>query len=262
MTTPEMSLVQLLIGLVLVVIPAYVLHKYNTGLVKDLLVSVLRMVVQLFLVGFYLNYIFEWNNMWVNISWLLLMIGVCATDMIRRIDMPWKVLFPPIYFAVFTSLTFVLVYFIKGVLQLENLFDSRMFIPIAGILMGNILSSNVIGMNAFYSSIIREQQMYHYLLGNGATQQEAISPFVKQAIIKSFNPAIASMAVMGLIALPGTMIGQIIGGSSPDLSIRYQIMIMVINLSASILSVLISLQLSMRYTFDKYGRLKKSITDK
>ncbi len=69
-------------------------------------------------------------------------------------------------------------------------------------------------------------------------------------------------SLMGLIALPGTMIGQIIGESSPDLSIRYQIMIMVINLSASILSVLISLQLSMRYTFDKYGRLKKSITDK
>ena len=261
MTTPEMSFVQLLIGLVLIIIPAYALYKYKTGLVRDLFVSVIRMVIQLFLVGFYLNYIFEWNNMWINISWLLLMVGVCATDMLRRIEMPWKVLFPPIYFAVFTSVTFILVYFIKGVLQLENLFDSRMFIPIAGILMGNILSSNVIGLNAFYSSIIREQQMYHYLLGNGATQQEAISPFVKRAIIKAFNPAIASMAAMGLIALPGTMVGQIIGGSSPDLSIRYQIMIMVINLSASMLSVLISLQLSMRYTFDKYGRLKKSITN-
>ena len=33
------------------------------------------------------------------------------------------------------------------------------------------------------------------------------------------------MAVTGLVALPGTMIGQILGGSSPHVAIKYQIMI-------------------------------------
>ncbi|MEG1586881.1 MAG: ABC transporter permease [Bacteroidales bacterium] len=259
MNTPPITLFHLFIGLLLVIIPAVILYHYRTGIVKDMFVAVARMVFQLFLVGFYLNYLFAWNNVWVNIGWLLLMTGVCAFDLIKRIHLSWRVLFIPVYFAVFISLSTIAVYFLKGVLQLEDLFDSRYFIPICGILLGNILSSNVIGINAFYSSIAREQQMYHYLLGNGATMQEAQRPFIRQSLIKAFNPAIASMAVMGLIALPGTLIGQIIGGSSPDLSIRYQIMIMVINFSASILSVLISLQLSVKYTFDKYGRLKKEV---
>ena len=54
---------------------------------------------------------------------------------------------------------------------------------------------------------------------------EALIPFVRQAIAKSFSPTIANMAVMGLVSLPGTMIGQILGGSSPDVAIKYQIMI-------------------------------------
>ena len=46
------------------------------------------------------------------------------------------------------------------------------------------------------------------------TRNEAIAPFVRQALIKAFSPGIANMAVTGLVALPGTMIGQILGGSS------------------------------------------------
>ena len=96
-----------------------------------------------------------------------------------------------------------------------------------GLLMGNMLSSNVIALNTYYSGLKREQQLYRYLLGNGATRQEAQAPFIKQAIIKSFSPLIANIAVMGLVALPGTMIGQILGGSSPNVmhtesSWRYQ----------------------------------------
>ncbi len=259
MNTPEIGLLYLGFGLLLIIIPILIFRHYKTGLVKDTLVSVLRMVIQLFLVGFYLNYLFEWNNIFVNIAWLLLMVGVCAFNLITRIHLSKRVFFIPVYTAVFFSVIGIGSYFLKGVLRLDNLFESRYFIPICGILMGNILSSNVIGMNAFYSSVKREEQMYHYLLGNGASISEARFPFITQALIKAFNPAIASMAVMGLIALPGTLVGQIIGGSSPDLSIRYQIMIMVINFTASMIAVLISLHFSFKYTFDKYGRLKQNI---
>ena len=117
--------------------------------------------------------------------------------------------------------------------------------------MGNMLSSNVIALNTYYSGLKREQQLYRYLLGNGATRQEAQAPFIKQAIIKSFSPLIANIAV----ALPGTMIGQILGGSSPNVAIKYQMMIMVITFTASMLSLMITISLASRRSFDAYGKL-------
>ena len=92
-------------------------------------------------------------------------------------------------------------------------------------------------------------------MGNGATRQEAQAPFIKQAIIKSFSPLIANIAVMGLVALPGTMIGQILGGSSPNVAIKYHMMIMVITFTASMLSLMITISLASRRSFDAYGKL-------
>ena len=81
------------------------------------------------------------------------------------------------------------------------------------------------------------------------------SPFVRQALIKAFSPGIANMAVTGLVALPGTMIGQILGGSSPHVAIKYQIMIVVITVVASMLSLMMTIFLASRKSFDSYGRL-------
>ena len=111
------------------------------------------------------------------------------------------------------------------------------------------------GLNTYYAGLRREQQLYYFLLGNGATRNEAIAPFVRQALIKAFSPGIANMAVTGLVALPGTMIGQILGGSSPHVAIKYQIMIVVITVVASMLSLMMTIFLASRKSFDSYGRL-------
>lgn len=262
MNTIDISIISLLIGLLLILIPGGVLYYYRTGITKAMSIAVARMVIQLFLVGFYLKYLFEWNNLWINIMWMLLMVGICSIDLIKRIKISVKVLFIPVYISVFISLVFIVIYFLKGVLLLDDLFESRYFIPVCGIILGNILSSNVIGLNAFFDRIVREQQLYNYLLCNGATVKEATKFFFREALIKAFNPTIASMAVMGLISLPGTLTGQIMGGSSPDVAIRYQIMIMIIIMTSSIISLLLSLHWSVKYTLDEYGRFKMDVLKK
>ena len=52
------------------------------------------------------------------------------------------------------------------------------------------------------------------------------------------------------------MIGQILGGSMPEVAIKYQLMISVITVVASMLSLVITISLSVRRTFDEFGRLK------
>ena len=124
-----------------------------------------------------------------------------------------------------------------------------------------MLGVNVVALNTYYEGIKREQQTYYYMLGNGATRWEATAPFLRAAIIKAFNPCIANMAVMGLVAMPGTMIGQILGGSNPALAIKYQMMIVVITFVASMMSLMITVGLASRKSFDKMGRLKDVFED-
>ena len=60
----------------------------------------------------------------------------------------------------------------------------------------------------------------------------------------------------GLIALPGTMTGQILGGSSPSVAIKYQILLMIAIFASSLISVLLTLWISRRKSFDRYGMMR------
>ena len=57
----DISVFGMCMGFLLLIIPVWFLYYYKTGLVKDTLVAALRMTIQLFLIGFYLNYMFDWN---------------------------------------------------------------------------------------------------------------------------------------------------------------------------------------------------------
>ena len=256
-TTIDISYWGLGIGMLLLLVPLYFFHRYKTGLVKATIIGALRMVVQLFLIGIYLRYLFLWDNPWINFLWVFIMVFVATETALSRTRLKRSILMLPLVIGFLISAILIGLYFLGVVLQLDNIFGAQYMIPIFGILMGNMLSSNVIALNTFYTNLMREQQLYYYLLGNGATRHEATAPLVREAIIKAFSPAIANMAVMGLVALPGTMIGQILGGSSPNVAIKYQMMIIVITVAASILSLMTTLRLSFRKTFDSYGCIRK-----
>ncbi len=249
----DISTFNLFLALLLLFIPAYSLYYFRTGLVRDTFVAAGRMVLQLFFIGFYLEYLFEWNNVWINILWVIIMVGVASYTVLKRTRLSQKRLFLSVSVAFFFSIVILDLYFLGVVVRLEHLFDARYFVPISGMLLGNMLSTNVMALNTFYSGVEREKQLFQYLLGNGATLSEALAPFMREALIKSFNPALASMSVMGLIALPGTMTGQILGGSSPNVAIKYQITIMVTTFASTLISVLLTLWISRKQSFDEFG---------
>ena len=249
----DISTFNLFLALLLLFIPAYSLYYFRTGLVRDTFVAAGRMVLQLFFIGFYLEYLFEWNNVWINILWVIIMVGVASYTVLKRTRLSQKRLFLSVSVAFFFSIVILDLYFLGVVVRLEHLFDARYFVPISGMLLGNMLSTNVMALNTFYSGVEREKQLFQYLLGNGATLSEALAPFMREALIKPFNPALASMSVMGLIALPGTMTGQILGGSSPNVAIKYQITIMVTTFASTLISVLLTLWICRKHSFDEFG---------
>lgn len=262
MGTMDISYWSLGVGLLLLLIPVYYIWWYETKLLKAVCIGAVRMIVQLLFIGVYLRYLFEWDNPVVNCLWVLLMVYIAAETAINRTKVRRAVLMWPLIVGLVVASVLIGFYFLGIVLKLDNVFSAQYFIPIMGILLGNMLTVNVIAVGTFYSTLQREQNLYYFLLGNGASRNEALMPFMRQAIVKSFAPTIANMAVMGLVSLPGTMIGQILGGSTPDVAIKYQIMIVVITMSASMLSLMIAIRLSVKRAFDGYGRMKKVLCDK
>ena len=256
METIDISYWGLGFGMLLMLIPFYYLWRLKTGLLQAAVISTIRMTVQLLLIGVYLRLLFQWDSILVNILWTIVMAMVASYTAVSRTTLRMKVLFLPVLVGLFVTVLLISTYFLGVVMGVSNVFSARYFIPIVGVLLGNMLTVNILALNVYYSELRREQQMYYYLLANGATRFEATVPFLRSAVIKSFSPCIANMAVLGLVSFPGTMIGQILGGSMPDIAIKYQLMISVITVVASIISLMITISLSIRQSFDEFDCLK------
>ena len=73
------------------------------------------------------------------------------------------------------------------------------------------------------------------------------------------KPSLASMATMGIVALPGMMTGVILGGTSPEVAIKYQIMIMIAIIVSTITSVILTILMTLRVCFNRYGVLRQDV---
>lgn len=259
MGAQDISWVDLISGYGLLLIPIFVFSYYKTGLIKDTLWAISRMTIQLFLVGLYLEFIFTLNNWIINIVWVFIMIIVTTFTVTDRAQLSRKLFIIPIFASLFISLLIVDLYLLGVVLKLDFIFDARYFIPITGMLIGNTLADMVISLNNFYKGISKQQTTYRFALANGATRSEALSLFMREAIRVTMSRGIATTAVMGLVSLPGMMTGQILGGSSPSVAIKYQILIMLTIFVSSLITNVLTLLFSCRNAFDSMGNLRKEV---
>ena len=95
-TTIDISYWGLGIGMLLLLIPLYFFHRFKTGLVKATIVGAIRMVVQLFLIGIYLKYLFLWDNPWINFLWVFIMVFVATETALSRTRLKRNILMIPI----------------------------------------------------------------------------------------------------------------------------------------------------------------------
>jgi len=257
--TIDISYFNLFLGYLLIIIPVIIFYHYKTNLVKDSLVAVLRMTAQLFLVGLYLEILFEYNNAWINSAWWIVMVLVAAFTIVQRASLRRKYFVIPLIISLAISLFLIDAYFLGFIIELDYAFESRYFIPISGILLGNCLKTNILGLNSFYKRLHSETTLYRYYLANGATHSEALVPFMREALRTAFNPLIASISVIGLISLPGMMTGQILGGSSPAIAIKYQIMLMLTIFVSTVISVVLTILIANKFVFDDFGNIKHGV---
>lgn len=252
----DISLWDLLLSFSMMAIPLLFFYFYKIKVIKSTLIGMVRMAIQLALVAVYLEWIFDQNKAWINVLWVLIMILVGVFTTINRASLHWKKLVLPLFIASITSIFIVDAFFLGLIIRLDYVFDARYFIPISGMILGNALNHNIIGLSTYFKSLKEKQDLYQFLLSNTGSSKLALRPFIGEAINRAINPMIATMSVMGLISLPGMMTGQILGGSPPAIAIKYQIMIMIAIFVGCSLNLFLSIILVNRFAFDRFQNFK------
>lgn len=259
MNTLDIALPQMAVLYGLCLLPWLLLWRIGLRLSRDIIVSIVRMSVQLAVVGFYLKTLFSLNEPWLNGLWILIMLIVADLSILQRAGLKARYFVMSTFTAIALSTLFSTFYLVALVIQPAHYYDARYLVPLAGMILGNCLQGNVIALERFYTTLHKNENEYLTYLLLGATRWEAVRPYYRAAVKAAVSPGIASMATMGLVSLPGMMTGQILGGSEPWLAVKYQIAIMICIFASTTLACAINLTLSLKIAFNANDVLKDEV---
>ncbi|MBN2104979.1 iron export ABC transporter permease subunit FetB [bacterium] len=226
---------------------------------RDLFFSIGRMTIQLTLMGFILTEIFQIDSWWLITFIYLAMLFFAVQAIVKRSGIS----FPHIYRLLFISLLggagSVFVFFIFMIINNTPWYDPRYFIPLGGMILGNSMNGSALALERFFDDVHVRRLEIETMISFGATGREAAQSSFRKAFRSALLPMMMSMSGMGLVFLPGMMTGQILGGSSPLVAIKYQIAIMGAILGSLAVTVYMILSLEYHQFFDKYYLIREDI---
>lgn len=235
----------------LVLVAMVLSSKEKLGLNRDIIISMVRMVIQLIIVGFVLTYIFQLNSVWVTAAVMLVMVINAAWNARKRAQGMENAFMISLIAILGGTLTAILVLVLSNSLQ----FVPSQMIPITGMLVGNAM--NVLGLSYrnLNNQFKAEEQAVLEKLALGATIKQASRSIIKEAIRGSLQPTVDSARTVGLVTLPGMMTGLMFAGVLPTQAIMYQIMVYFMLMATASITSVIAVYLSYQKFYNDSGQL-------
>lgn len=251
MNTNSISITSLLLTSSLVLITLTFSYWQRLKLEKDILIGVIRAVVQLVLVGFVLEYIFGFRNPLFTTLLLLFMIFNAAFNAAKRgkaVRNGLVISFASILVGAVVTLAVLL---LSGTIQ----YEPDQIIPISGMIVGNAMVALGLCYRQIASDYKNKRDEVETKLALGADILPSSIEIIRDAIRTGMQPTIDSAKTLGIVALPGMMTGLILAGASPMEAIKYQIMVTFMLLSTTSISSFLACYLSYRGFFNNRKQL-------
>jgi len=204
------NIINLTIAFLPIIVIIVIFIKWSLDL-KNVVYAIIRMLIQLLLIGYFLTYIFESNSSLIIVISLIIMLFSSSWIALGTIKNRRIILYKNAILSIAIGGIPTLLCITQGVLKLEPWYYPRYLIPLAGMIFANSMNSVSLAAERLDAEIKRDV---------------AYEKARKIAFQASLIPIINSLFAVGLVSIPGMMTGQILSNISPLIAARYQIMVM------------------------------------
>ncbi|MFZ4518702.1 MAG: ABC transporter permease [Microthrixaceae bacterium] len=214
------------------------------GLERSLLWAAVRALVQLLLIGLALALVVEPGRpLALSWLWVAVMVVFAAWTLQQRApEVPGAL---PLGVAAFglSCLVTLGVLFGFGIFEL----GPRTVVPLAGMVVGNSLAATVLVGRRIVAEATDKRPEIEARLSLGMTGTEALRPHVRDAVRTALVPQIETTKAVGIVFLPGAMVGLILAGVAPITAVKVQAAVMYLILgSVATTTTVVAIGLSRR----------------
>ena len=206
-------------GLVLVAL--FIGYREKLGIDRDMLIGVIRAVIQLFIVGYLLRYVIKVDNVILTVALMLIIVFNAGYNAMKRSQGI------PNTFWISVGAIFISTAVAVGVMVATHAlkFIPAQMIPITGMMASQSMVAIGLCYRNLNTNFKDERQQVLEKLSLGATVKQSSMHIIRESIKTGMQPTVDATKTMGIVALPGMMSGMIFAGVNPVYAIKYQIMI-------------------------------------
>ncbi len=220
------------------VLATVIIIGYWSQSIKSASVAISRMLIQLLLIGYALNFIFDANSQWIILLVLMFMLVAASWIGLNALPVDPRPLFIYSFSAIACGGGLILIFISQGVLHVDPWYQPQVMIPIAGMIFSNSMNAVSLAGERLYSELDHNQD---YSRARNIAFQAAMIPVIN------------ALLAVGLVSLPGMMTGQILAGTAPTIAARYQIIVMCMIFSSAGISSALFLSL-LKYQIRNRGQ--------
>lgn len=135
-----------------------------------------------------------------------------------------------------------------GALLLGGAFDftARSGVPTAGILIGGALAATTLTGRRLLEGLVDGAGEIEARLCLGDAARSALQPSVRRAVTTALIPVIDQTRSVGLVTLPGTFVGLILGGASPAEAAATQLVVLLALVTVELSAGMLLAELTLR----------------
>jgi putative ABC transport system permease protein len=219
-----------LVALGLVAMAIALSHVLALGLERELAVTTVRAVVQLTVVGAVVTAVFE--HVGAAAGFVALMFSAAAFTSSRRMREIPRPLLPAGSAIALGAATGLVPLLATGAFATTP----RELIPVAGILIGGAMAATSLTGRRLLDDVESSVPLIETRLLLGAPVQTALRPLVRRAARGGLIPALDQTKNVGLVTLPGTFVGLVLGGADPAEAARVQLTVLLALLGVEVVA--------------------------
>jgi len=255
MSLIEISIGDLALSLGFIALVVVLSRLEGLAMERTLLTGTVRSMVQLIAVGYVLKVVFDLERWYWVVLAVLVMTMVAAHTARKRQTVRVPHCFWTMAGSIGLAAALVLGSLVGVILRVAPWYQPQYLIPLAGIILATTMNATALSVDRFLSEIKQRRTLVEAALALGAGAKQASRASTAAAFRAGMMPFVNTMMVAGIVALPGMMTGQILGGVAPTDAVRYQIVIIYGITAAAAVSSLAALAIVRRQIFTRRAQL-------
>lgn len=255
------TILGLVLGTLFIAVPLCVAYFYRLAMCRRLLLAFVKLLLRMTVVGGLVYLLLQTGSIVLDVFCALAIIAYFAFSVVVKARLSVSLFLLPVSAGMLSAVLLCGSLLLFANISIGGDFFVRYVLPVVALLLGGIVVPMARALSTYYAGLRHHNNLYYFLIGNGASHDGALLYLQKRAIESSFLPGMKTMSAMAVGVSPVITWTLVMCGKSAFEAAGWQVLVVLAVFCSSVVAVVVALAIARHYVIDGYANIRVGETE-